>query len=339
MSTLEITRIDPHDDAAVDRWWETYAAAERADRGPETPVWTREECRSELQQDSEVTERRAYLARQGEQIVGSASLALPLKDNTHIAHVAVSVAPPHRRRGTGTALLSHLEEEARAGGRTTVQALTSWPHRLGPDGTGAPGREFARRHGYALALGDLQSTLSLPVDTALLDELEAEVSAPTAAYALRSWVGPIPEEFVEAWTILDASLETEAPTGELDLEPQQPDVASIREHEELMAAQRRVSFGTIALTGDGQAAAYTQIVVSTDGNAYQWGTLVRAADRGHRLGLAVKAANLRSLTQASPQTRTLITYNAESNAHMLAVNARFGFRPSERMGELQKRLA
>ncbi|GAT72099.1 PE-PGRS family protein [Microbacterium sp. HM58-2] len=337
--TLEISRIDPFDDDAVDAWWDAYAEAERADRGRDAVIWSREETRKELQQDSSVSERRAYLLRDRGAVVGCASLGLPLKDNTHVAHIGIGVPPRHRRRGHGGDALAFLEQEARSAGRTTAQGSTSWPYELGPEGAGNPGREFARRHGYALALGDVQNRLALPVDPALLDRIDEDIASAIAGYEIRSWAGRIPDDVVESWTVLDATLETEAPTGDLDIEPQTPDVRSIREVEELLESQRRTSFGTIALATDGTAAAYTQLVVSADdGNAYQWGTLVRAADRGHRLGIAVKVANLRMLQHKAPQTPAVYTYNAESNAHMLAVNALLGFRPVERMGELQKRL-
>ena len=338
--TIEITRVDPADDIEVDAWWGAYATAERADRGADAVVWSLAESRSELQQESAIVDRRAYLLRDGGEVVGSASLALPLKDNTHVAHLAVSVPPRHRRRGIGSEALAFLEGESVASQRTTAQASTSWAYDTGSEGAGSPGREFARAHGYSLALGDVQSTLTLPVDPALLDRLEHDVADAISGYTVHSWVGRVPDDVVEHWATLDATLATEAPTGELDIEPQKPDVDSVRESEELIDRQRRISFGTIALSPDGAAAAYSQLVVSTDdGNAYQWGTLVRRADRGHRLGIAVKVANLRMLRAEMPQTRAVYTYNAESNAHMLAVNTLLGFRPSERMGELQKRLS
>ncbi|WP_223587022.1 GNAT family N-acetyltransferase [Microbacterium sp. OVT16B] len=336
--SLEISRVDPFDDATVDEWWDAYAEAERADRAKGTPVWTREETRRELQQDSSAVERRTYLLRSGGECIGAASLALPLKDNTHVAHLGLGVPPRHRRRGYGSHALAFLEGEAVTAGRTTAQSTTSWLYELGPDGSGSPGREFARRHGYSLALGDVQNRLDLPVDPALLDRLQAGV--PDEGYTLRSWIGPVPDDVVEGWASLDASIETEAPSGELDIEPATPDVAGIRETEDLLVLQHRISFGTVALASDGAVAAYTQIVVSgDDGNAYQWGTLVRREDRGHRLGTAVKVANLRMLQHESPGTPCVYTYNAESNAHMLAVNTLLGFRPRERMGELQKRLS
>jgi hypothetical protein len=335
-----LTPIDPFDDSQVDAWWEAYASAERADRGADAVVWTREESRSELQQASATFDRRAYLLHLGDEVVGSASLGLPLKDNTHVAHIGISVPSQHRRKGVGSQALVLLEAEVLTVGRTTVQATTSWPYELGQGGEGAPGREFARHHHYALALGDVQSRLRLPVAPKLLDLIDEDIADAVAGYELHSWTGPIPDALVERWAVLDASLETEAPTGDLEIEAHKPDVEGIRENEALLVAQRRVSFGTIALAPNGDGAAYSQIVVSTDDrNAYQWGTLVRALDRGHRLGMAVKVANLRLLQIESPDTPAVYTYNAESNTHMRAVNAALGFEPSERMGELQKRLS
>lgn len=336
---VEITPVDPFDDAAVDAWWTAYAAAERTDRGADAVIWTREETRNELQQSSSTIERRVFLVRDGSDIVGSASLALPRKDNTHVAHLSVSMPPEHRRHGFGTAAVVFLEAAATEAGRHVARADASWPYALGPDGTGSPGREFARQQGYTLALGDVQSRLPLPFDEALLERMKADISEAITGYVIRSWTGAVPADLVEGWALLDASIDTEAPRGDLDIGPTEPDVSSIREDEELLVRQNRRSFGTAALTPGGEVAAYTQLVVSgDDGNAYQWGTLVRAADRGHRLGTAVKLANLRMLRDHAPETRAVYTYNAESNEHMRAINTALGFRPSERMGELQKRL-
>ena len=322
---LQITRVDPLDDAAFDAWWESYAAAKQADMGENALIWSREESRAEQRQPSATMERRAYVATRDGAAVGSGSLALPLKDNRHIGALGVTVPEEHRRRGIGTALLAHIEGEARQAGRTTLRAETAWPASAQADGTAEPGREFARRHGYELAIGDLQNRLRLPVDGAIIDALLAE--APAAGYTVRSWVGAVPEKYVAEWAMLDALLDTEAPTGDLDIEASSADVADVRAAEELRERQGRTSFGTIALSPDGRIAAYTQIVVSgDDGNAYQWGTLVRREDRGHRLGLRVKLENLLLLQQLSPATPRIYTYNAEENRPMLAVNEATGFR-------------
>ena len=54
----------------------------------------------------------------------------------------------------------------------------------------------------------------------------------------------------------------------------------------------------------------------------------RPQDRGHRLGVAVKVANLRLLQRERPDIVRLTTYIAEVNAHMIGVNEAMGFVPS-----------
>jgi RimJ/RimL family protein N-acetyltransferase len=78
--------------------------------------------------------------------------------------------------------------------------------------------------------------------------------------------------------------------------------------------------------------------VHEPGRAYQWGTLVAPAHRGHRLGVAVKVANLRLLGSERPDVTRVTTYNAEVNTHMVGVNEALGFRPVARLGDFQKKL-
>ncbi len=138
---------------------------------------------------------------------------------------------------------------------------------------------------------------------------------------------------------MEAALMTEAPTGELEIEPQAADVEALREDEVLLAKQGRTKYSTVALDADGHAAAYTDLVttIHEPERAYQWGTLVVRAHRGHRLGLAVKIANLRQLQEKRPDLGQLTTFNAEVNSHMIGVNERMGFVPVERLGEFQKK--
>jgi len=336
-SALQIHRVDPYDTAEYDTWWHAYDAAKRTDMGADALSWSLEESRAELQQQSTTIERRAYIAVHDGIVVGSGSLALSLKDNLHSAALGVNVPGDFRRAGVGSALLAHIESEAKQAGRRTFHAETTWSASAPADGAGAPGREFARRHGYEVAIGDLQNRLTLPVADAALDELITQ--APAAGFEIRSWTGPVPDEYVAEWSVLDALLETEAPTGDLELEARSADVDDFRNDEKLQEAQNRISYGTIAVAPDGHIAAYTQLVHSgDDGNAYQWGTLVRREHRGHRLGLRIKLENLRQMQRHNPQIPRVYTFNAESNEHMLAVNTQLGFEPIARMAELQKKL-
>ncbi len=178
------------------------------------------------------------------------------------------------------------------------------------------------------------------MDPALLDRLAAEAAPHHTAYSLRSWVGPVPDDLVQSFAELVALLMVEAPTGELEREPESADVDALRRSEELLRDQGRTVFNTVAVDADGVVVAYTNLGISAPdpGNAFQWGTLVRRADRGHRLGMAVKVANLRLLSEHEVPAVRMHTWNAGVNDHMIGINERLGFRPVERNGEFQKKV-
>jgi GNAT superfamily N-acetyltransferase/RimJ/RimL family protein N-acetyltransferase len=341
MSELRVVDVDPFDPASFDPWWQAYHDAEAHDRGESATIWQLEELRALLQDDGRRMWTAGWSGIVDGEVVTTGWMGTPLLDNLDRANLAVTTVDGHRRRGHGAAMLAHLEQVARDRGRTVLMGEAYWPCAAGPDGAGASGREFARAHGYDLALGDIQRRLTLPVADDLLDGLAAEAAAHHPTYTLRSWVGAVPDDLVDDYAELTASLMTEAPTGELDVEPEKPDVAALREHEALMVNQGRTRYATVAIDPDGRVAAYTDLAttIHEPDRAYQWGTLVRRSDRGNRLGLAVKVANLRLLQRERPDLAQLTTFNAEVNAHMIGVNERLGFVPVERLGEFQKQLA
>jgi hypothetical protein len=67
-------------------------------------------------------------------------------------------------------------------------------------------------------------------------------------------------------------------------------------------------------------------------------TSVGRAHRGHRLGLLLKIEMLRWLSDVEPQLRVLDTWNAASNAYMIAVNEQLGYRVLDESIEWQRHL-
>ena len=68
----------------------------------------------------------------------------------------------------------------------------------------------------------------------------------------------------------------------------------------------------------------------------QWDTIVLREHRGHRLGMLLKVANLQLLDERAPGHPSVLTWNAEENRPMLAVNEAMGFTPTRYNGEWQK---
>ena len=339
-SKLTITDLDPFDDAELDEWHAVYDAAQKFGRAATATPWERDELRAQMQEQARRRFRHGLCGRVDGRIVVTGYVEGSLLDNLELAELQVNTHPEHRRRGHGTEMVARCEEVARQRGRSTVLAMVDWPYSGHPEGDGEPGIEFGRAHGYAMALVEIQRRLELPVEDETLDRLAASAAEKHAGYTLRSWSGPVPDDLLQGWAELTSSLMTEAPMGDIDREPEAPDPQRVREAEALAQAQGRELYASAALDAEGTVVAYSNFGVSTEGSprAYQWGTLVRTVHRGHRLGLAVKVANLRQLQQARPDLGQVVTWNAEVNAHMIGVNEEMGFVPVERAGELQKRL-
>jgi GNAT superfamily N-acetyltransferase len=334
---LQLVELDPlTDDALLDAWVAVGVEASRAEFGDRHTRYSAQEVR---ERQREVTDRRIELlaARVGDDVVGQATLHLPIKDNLRFSHGDVTVHPAWRRRGVGSALLAEVERRARAAGRTTLSIESE-----AAVGHVDPAESFAPARGYRAALADLRSDLDLPDDLEpLLHDLEAEARAHAAAYDLLTWWDEVPEEWLDQRAVLSARMSTDVPLGDLAVEEEAWDAERVRAIFRVARAQGRRVVETVAVHREsGRAVAFTNLGIAehTPQMAYQWDTLVLAEHRGHRLGQLVKAANLRALRAGLPGVRRVVTWNAESNAPMLRVNRALGFEPVGRMVEWQKSL-
>lgn len=351
MSDLLIRQLDPAAPSFLDdvaRWHAAYLASDTHQRTDVVP-WRIAEifdlvgtptghrwCGAWVA--SRAGESRAGESLAGE-VVATGLLDLPQADNLHLAQLEVQVVPEARRQGIGSAVLLELEDAARALGRSVAVAEISYGLDGPDDGAGTAGAEFARRHGYTFALGDVQRRLALPVDGDLLERLAASAAPHRAAYRLVSFQGPVPEQYVAGYAALAASLVVEAPLGALEMEREDPSVAGWRSREGALRRQGLTPWHTVALAGD-EVVAYSTITVSAHDRelCHQWGTLVRPDHRGHRLGLAVKVANHQALQASGDVPAEVVTWNAAVNETMIAVNDLLGFHRTGRLGEVQKRL-
>ncbi|GAB3851287.1 GNAT family N-acetyltransferase [Nocardioides maradonensis] len=338
---LQITRPDGYDDAELAAWWEVYRAGLSHDLGRHSTYWQLPEIAAMVRGDWIRNDHELFAARLGDEIVGVALAWYPLLDNLSSVDVELAVPHEHRRNGYGTRLLAAVEEAATARGRTTVTSLTSWRVDDPAGEAGSPGARFAARHGYAIGLGDVQRELALPVDDGVLASLAAEAAEHTQGYEIRTWVGAIPEDLLQSHVELSSRLNTEAPQGEMEWENESTDLDAARDQDRFHEACGRAMYRAVALDPAGTVVAYSDLALAEHDPSwvFQWGTLVDPAHRGHRLGLAVKVANLQQL-QRDPRTagRRVATWNAGVNDHMIAINERLGFQVTCHGGELIKKL-
>ncbi len=189
---------------------------------------------------------------------------------------------------------------------------------------------------------------------ALLDRLERAVKASgrrsvvfevlelrlAAGYRLVRWRDCCSDEWADSYCRLINGFHDQAPTGDLVTEPTNWTVPLLREIEENRVAQGRHDYVSVAVSSDGDLVGYTELVARADDlDLSQGETLIQPEHRGHGLGLAIKAANLRAVRDDLPDRRAVHTYTSPENAHMVAVNRALGFAPVEFCDEWQRTLS
>jgi GNAT superfamily N-acetyltransferase len=325
-----ITRTDVRDESTMRDGYEVWRAA-MLDADPNEPVPMFPEVLA-MAQKPEVSTREEYaLMRAGETPIGSYRLSMPLLDNLELVELDLGIDPTHQGRGHGRSLLGHALARCAELGRHQVLGAVTEP---ASEGETNRAMRFAEAAGAHRALGDLRRTLDLTaLDHERLASLRTQAEAASAGYELVHWAGRCPDELVDGYAALVARMSTDAPMGDLGIEPEKWDAARVREVETLHRAQGRFRIATVARRIDyGALVAMTDICVTKHDppNAFQWDTLVRKEDRGHRLGMLVKLANLALLLEQAPEAKRIHTWNADVNRWMIAINEAMGFRVTAR---------
>ncbi|PPG35324.1 N-acetyltransferase [Pseudoclavibacter sp. RFBG4] len=290
---------------------------------------------------------------EAERPVAAAKLMVSPRDSPSLAYPHVVVDAPHRRRGIGTCVAAHLEDLARADGRTSLQAWVEHPTAggervLAPTGHGSvsgadPAARFLWKHGWELGQVERISELRLPVPAGRLRaHIEAAAARAGAAYRLLTWEGESDPEYLDDLARLNGDMSIDAPAGDLEADEEHWDAERVSQMERrALAAGSTFLNAAVLHIPSGTLVAQSMLQLDLDDitrPAQQDNTLVTSTHRGRRLGMLVKAANLVQLAERYPECTGVFTWNAEENAHMLRVNEALGFVPLAPEGGWQKRL-
>lgn len=263
----------------------------------------------------------AFITRDAsDRVVGVLEVSLPFRDNTHLGYLDITVDPAARRRGIGRGLHDAGVAQIQAQGRTLVMTESY---------DSAATKGFGAAVGLEKATESAQRRQDLPaLSRGFVDGLAASAAAVAASdYELVRMSAEVPDDVMPALVELLGAI-NDAPLDDLDLEDE---VFSAERFHAFHAAQeahgRRIYHLVSRHRSTGVLAGHTVVGVESEQPHYaqQFDTSVLAAHRGHRLGLWLKSVMLGWLAEEEPQLRTLDTWNACSNDHMIAVNEALGY--------------
>ena len=304
-------QIDSHDEAAFDAWYDVLRTTDE-ERWPGEPGWDRRTVKAMVDQRHGAMDFLCFSGTGGSgATVGIAMLQVPKRENRHQATLDVRVRPEHRRRGIGRALVGKVEQWATAADRTVLFSESEVPITALVTDASAP---FARDLGFEAVQQSHRRHLALPPDQIRMQRLKEEVTAATVRYRTMAFTTPWPQIYVEDYCELQRRMSTDAPSGDVRHEEEVWNEARIKENDDLLADQGLAKVAAVAEHMDsGRLVAFSEIAVPRERpyEGWQWATLVRQEHRGHRLGLAVKLANLDYLGATFPKVRRIITGNAQ----------------------------
>jgi GNAT superfamily N-acetyltransferase len=337
-TVASVRNVDLAREPDLRRWHDAAEAAHRHDR-PDAPFGTADEAVLRFRPDDPEERYLPFVAEDGAgHVVGAGLVTVPLVDNLDKVYVELSVTPAQRGRGVGDLLVERALDLARAHERSVLVATSFLP--VGHD-PGHPVRRFAERHGFALANQEVRRTLHLPLPEETIQGWVDDAAEHHAGYEIVTYLDPVPEELQPSLVELLNLLAVDAPTGDIDFEAGGMTVGSYRHRAARVAASGRKVYETVAVR-DGAVVAQSTLSVPPGDDAMpylnQWGTFVHREHRGHRLGLAVKAASLLTVQRAHPERTVVTTTNSPVNAPMVAINELMGFRPVEVMAEFLRRI-
>lgn len=315
-----------------------HAHAERSNAmrfGPDVVARSPEERLASLQ-PSLAEACRAFVAHRDGQLVGALKVYTPLLESTDVAEIVISAEPdlPDAEvLDLVEELTTHGEQVAAGLGRGdfrggslaaasgAVTAATGFggadPHH--PEVAPLVARGYVLEQVYRISMVDLAA---LPD----LDERLAAARAGAPGYDVVAWAGETPAPHRAGMCRLKEQMAADAPGGGVLFEPEVWDDARLADFEASAASGGR-TLRTVAAVerATGELVGFTSAFVGTSTVVNQHDTVVAGAHRGHGLGALMKLANLAELREHHPDHTRVVTWNAEENRPMLAVNEATGF--------------
>lgn len=328
MATRQISLIEFKPKDLTRPEWDRYHIYRRIrheERRPEDPLWPDDEVEEMMKRDHPHYISRYFGALDGDDLVSTfyAGVVKPeapeYETNKHLIWADFGVLKDRRRQGIGTDWLRKLAALAQEYDRRVLTFGTEEDD----------GRAFLKSIGAEMKLAGAENRLDFEeVDWDMVRTWVAEGEKKSPDTELVFYEGRVPEEAVEELCKAMTEFLNTMPFDDLDhgdivMTPE--DVKDMYERYDVLKAEHHTY---LTREPEGTISGITDIAYfpSQPDRVSQQFTGVDTGQRGRGLGKWLKAAMLEYVRERYPEVRWVVTGNANSNAAMLAINHRLGFK-------------
>ena len=329
---LTITAFDPAT-ATVDDWTPLHAYRDaifkESNADDPMPLHDLREQQMKMMLDNPRFVGNMRIARDtnndiiGTLLVGFARKGSPDYETAKImAFATLDTHKDYRQQGVGTQLLTEIIKACQEEGEHVrlVQGSSETP----------AGHAFVERYGGTVAMAAKENRLyETDIDWDMVRQWHEESSNRTDGVTIETFVGLPPEDTLQDYADFYTEVVNQVPMGEIEGAESTHTPETLREQHARVKETGTIWTTMITREADGTISGLTETLFNPKRphRVAQELTGVRDAYRGRGLGKWLKTAMLLYVQEHSPEMRFVTTGNADSNAPMLSINDRLGFKP------------
>lgn len=325
----EFKKFDPLSSSKAEwKQYHEYRRLKNKEVNPEDPISGDESMEKAIMANVQNSEAEIYLTtiveRKTNKVVGDIMRAVITKSSPsfegtkHLVQCDIYILKDHRRQGLGTRALKTVYDFA----IEKEKALLI---------TGAEedsGRSFLEKFSAQMALAGVENRLNFSeVDWEMISSWKKDGQKKSPDTKIETYT-TIPDEIIEPFCNILTEVINQQPLGTLDVGAMVINPEVFREQEKMFEVMNRKQIHMITIEPNGDISGITQMRYNPERETMisQLMTGVQDQHRGRGLGKWLKASMLLKVKEIFPKVEIVTTGNATTNAPMLSINDRLGFK-------------